>query len=35
MGIKEKIYSKKDSISNKIEYLKSDVRDVKEIFRNS
>ena len=32
MGIKEKIYSKKDSISHKLEYLKSDVMDVKSIL---
>ena len=30
MGIKEKISSKKDSISHKLDYLKSDVKDVKE-----
>ena len=32
MGIKEKIYSRKDSISHKIEYLKSDVKDVRAIL---
>ena len=32
MNIKEKISSKKDSISHKIEYLKSDVKDVRGIL---
>jgi len=32
MGIKEKISSKKDSISHKLDYLKSDVKDVKSIL---
>lgn len=32
MGIKEKISSKKDSITNKFDYLKSDVKDVKSIL---
>ena len=33
MGIKEKISSKKDSISHKLDYLKSDVNDVKAILK--
>jgi hypothetical protein len=33
MGIKEKIQSKTDSISNKFDYLKSDVKDVKSILK--
>ena len=33
MDIKEKIHSKKDSMSSKLEYLKSDIKDVKAILK--
>ena len=32
MGIKEKIHSKTDSMSSKLTYLKSDIKDVKAIL---
>jgi hypothetical protein len=32
MGIKEKIHSKTDSMSSKLAYLKSDIKDVKAIL---